>query len=808
MTDREGDITDAHKKTFQWLLGVDDMNQPTVLVDWLRGPGSLFWLTGKAGSGKSTLMKLIYRDSRLIEHLSSWACGDKITMAGFFFYDLGSSRLQKSLEGFLRSVLHQILTSHPEWIQSVFATEYKAFKDNPTSWDTRAVIWSRRRLIQAFQDILQHFGAGRRLFLCIDGLDEYRRLSASTSDARSAEFDDQDREQQARYTSEDRKEIAQLIKNASLVSGVKMFVSGRPLTTFEDAFSGYPTLPLHEITAKDIGSYVQDLFDSCERIKAAKLGDDALSIVLRNEVVSKANGVFLWVRVVVDKTLSLAQRGRTGDELLNGIRLSPSELTGKGGLFSRMMQDLDPQDLSLGARIFRLVLASDVPITPLMLRFAEEARIAVFNPRLRVMSEEEVEEARELTRLRLKSMCAGLLEIGRPEEPPDGQKTYRQYPSKTINFIHRTAREFILGFLSTNLPGMVPDKSSSGPHESILAAYVSRLKYALHVSEELELEDAVKSAIRCAYSAQQQGESHVDLLDELDKTMTMLEPQLLENVASERDRSKLRKMHWVAHIVPQRGGWPNVSDEPEHEADFMSLAVEASLIGFIQHQLETRRYNVTMKRGRPLLTFAVFNYRDSWLETPSHPDTVKLLLAHGADPNQIYENRTPWQLALQWAYNSKVIERSAFEWCRTSQGKRWTENVGAMVKAGADVNAWLWIRVWKGRRTYSPLYVIIDILRGDEGARDEAVSKMRIRGARLNYGEKDLIKQEFADPSRITIRTKEETRQQQLESWGRIKIGCDFLVAETWDEAIRYSKRLETLLEQIPEGELTPKPYT
>lgn len=73
---RHDDIPLAHKKTFQWALA-EQLPQPEheteqcsgltndqpFLLKWLRHGDGAFWVSGKAGSGKSTLMK-VHRRSR------------------------------------------------------------------------------------------------------------------------------------------------------------------------------------------------------------------------------------------------------------------------------------------------------------------------------------------------------------------------------------------------------------------------------------------------------------------------------------------------------------------------------------------------------------------------------------------------------------------------------------------------------------------------------------------------------------------------------------------------------------------------
>ncbi|KAK4446037.1 hypothetical protein QBC34DRAFT_470643 [Podospora aff. communis PSN243] len=49
----------AHEKTFDWVFRPGEGQNWSDFPAWLRSPNQLYWITGKAGSGKSTLMKFI-----------------------------------------------------------------------------------------------------------------------------------------------------------------------------------------------------------------------------------------------------------------------------------------------------------------------------------------------------------------------------------------------------------------------------------------------------------------------------------------------------------------------------------------------------------------------------------------------------------------------------------------------------------------------------------------------------------------------------------------------------------------------------
>ncbi|KAL2850309.1 hypothetical protein BJY01DRAFT_245481 [Aspergillus pseudoustus] len=57
---REDAIIEAHRETFRWIFS-DQFPPARSFVNWLRRGGGVYWINGKAGSGKSTLMKYIFQ---------------------------------------------------------------------------------------------------------------------------------------------------------------------------------------------------------------------------------------------------------------------------------------------------------------------------------------------------------------------------------------------------------------------------------------------------------------------------------------------------------------------------------------------------------------------------------------------------------------------------------------------------------------------------------------------------------------------------------------------------------------------------
>ena len=79
---------------------------------------------------------------------------------------------------------------------------------------------------------------------------------------------------------------------------VKACLSSRPLIAFKDSFSFSANLRLQDFTYNDIKHYVNSKFNSHARFQHLMIREPECAPALIDEIVLKAEGVFLWVRLV------------------------------------------------------------------------------------------------------------------------------------------------------------------------------------------------------------------------------------------------------------------------------------------------------------------------------------------------------------------------------------------------------------------------------------------------------------------------------------------------------------------------------
>ncbi|KAI1169623.1 hypothetical protein F4777DRAFT_572416 [Nemania sp. FL0916] len=222
LKERYDGISEAHQRTFAWILKEDEpegKKGPDTFSTWLMSNNPLYWITGKPGSGKSTLMKYISMDQGLKRHLAVWRGNKAVYIGRFFFWNSGTA-LQMSRMGLLRSLLYQILSDCPDMIPHTFEDRWEyqeLFGYNGWAWS-----WSE--LSNGLFSIVSD--ENKMFFFLIDGLDEC----------------DGDSQDLANF----------FLGITSNRKNVKVCVSSRPWLVFEDAFQSRPSLQIQDLTLEDV----------------------------------------------------------------------------------------------------------------------------------------------------------------------------------------------------------------------------------------------------------------------------------------------------------------------------------------------------------------------------------------------------------------------------------------------------------------------------------------------------------------------------------------------------------------------------
>jgi hypothetical protein len=402
MCDREDQIADAELRTFDWILeNPGSKDRPwSNFLEWLEKGKGLYWINGKAGSGKSTLMKYLNSHHRVSDTLQAWSGETPLITASFFFWYNGND-LQKTQVGLFRALLYQSLRNHRELIPIVLSEAADVAPTNLSHY------WTLPRLKSAFTKLIEQKEVPLKIYLLVDGLDEYVG---------------------------DYLDIAQLFRYLSNFEDIKLCVSSRPLLTFDRAFKDFPGLVLQNLTFGDIQTYVQNRLGANERFRELEMEEPALGPKLAFEVVSKAFGVFLWVKLVVHSLLEGLSNYDRSVDLERRLSELPEDLD---GLYWHILDRVKPVwYLEEGFKLLLLVYAAVVPLNLLQLAFADiaEPNLAI-NSRIDEMPLERQQTLCKGMAGRIKSRCLGLLEV------TDMAYTDEKY--RRVQFLHKSVRDFI-----------------------------------------------------------------------------------------------------------------------------------------------------------------------------------------------------------------------------------------------------------------------------------------------------------------------------------------------------------------------------
>lgn len=609
---------------------------------WLENDESVFWISGKAGCGKSTLMKYVYHHIDTKAAISKLANDKKLVMARYFFQENGDS-MQKSREGMIRSILYQILKERRDLVPVAFPT----FMGDMLPTSETINIWTT--LSNALFSMLNHL-QDSKVCLFIDGLDEYRmidKMHCYTEEQLDLTYDGNNEDETwglSDWIVEGHEQIADFAIRLKNLSNVKVCLSSRELNIFELKFREFPRIQVHQHTAGAIKRY-------CE----GRLAEDAHDLADREEFVSsitdKSRGVFLWVQIVITMLVDGCRNGDTPRELWKALDKLPQRLGGKDGLYMSMMQNVKRKDLLVGARLFQLVMrfqaSQDLTTNSLdivTLFLAEEghldtdgdgglrARKDKFAPRT---WEELLQRYSNLQR-RLKSRCGGLLE-----------------GTEDVQFIHQTAQEFMSRAYLWNL--IFPDSygliSEMDKDLALLSGLVRRMKCCQEaVLEPQKTQNTEQSPVRSWLRSKSPNPSDtaIRLMDIALWAVNRLNDSFgnvdnFEELVDELDAAAgdLLDGRNIGLTAPSHRSWVETmfveSESRGRPTNILELMTWRNVESYVVSKLKGN--GITQPQLQRLLRAAsqhrplVWRGQNYGFNSEPSPRTVAALLAAGVDPN-------------------------------------------------------------------------------------------------------------------------------------------------------------------------------
>jgi hypothetical protein len=451
-------IRRAHEQTLSWLFGDVEQRSPATFDEWLSSEDDLYWISGKPGSGKSTLMKYLCEHPRTTELLNSWSKDKRLISASYFFWDAGKP-LQKSQEGLLRSLLFEILRKCPDMIAEAYPRTWRLFASepvDPTSSNNENGTLAVTPSVPALLETIRNLGtvaaeSGYKFCFFIDGIDEYEGQPSDMID---------------------------LMRILRTMSNVKICVSSRPWNEFEREF-GFDSsrkIYMQDFNGKDINAYVNDTFEKDENYQ--ELEDRAQNgQPLIDEIVQAANGVFFWVYLVVKSFQEGLENGDRAADLRERLRMLPKDLN---EYFRRIiLSDVAEFYHEHSAEMFRVTIEGEEEIPLIAYWFIREDPQYVLDMERKPLTVQQVNKRTKDTVKRLNAACKGLLEtrhVDNPSTPGD----VASLPSsilfdRKVGFLHRTVREYLMLEETRQILDTWSSKTFE-PHETICKILLAQIK--------------------------------------------------------------------------------------------------------------------------------------------------------------------------------------------------------------------------------------------------------------------------------------------------------------------------------------------
>lgn len=611
--------------------------------------------------------------------LTRWANPAKPCAPSFFFWNQGFE-MQKSQVGLLQSLIYHIVRSHPAIIPQVCPERL-----NHERWEIDELKSLLRKILS-----LPESEFPVKFCFFIDGLDEYSG------------------------NEEELVKVLAILEDAAY-SHVKLCISTRPRIVLDREYKDRRETPLdiQEFTRDDMKTYVQAKLETNNKFRELQATSRPACDRLLRQLADQAQGVWLWVTLVTHDLVHAVNRSenvRTLERILNQF---PRDLE---DYFAHIIQGIKPNFKEEMAQFFLITVEELQPLPlfafSLLDREKGDPNYAI-SARLLPLGDAEVEAVDERWKGRMHNRCGDLLIVDEGRHP-----TFLLHP---VDFLHRTVREFLREFYYEKLQSELPAGSDFKPLVSLCRMMLFLLKsldpVELRNSASItQLMKIVDELLYYAYEAEKRDPSP--------------EPnQALVAVLDEMDRTNAH------HARAMRNHWTHMRDSPTTRGydeyregghcSFLALAVQSRLVKYVRTKLRSDPKRIR-KAGRPLLDYALRPRRVTPISMPYHSDReetsididmVRLLLEHGADPNQkvhLNDGRTVWALFLvscyEMAQRGEAAARLRAVWVRVSE---------LLITSGADMDAWIENDDSHGVRNFSVMTVtgLLESIFGEDEAR-------------------------------------------------------------------------------------------
>ncbi|KAL6401197.1 hypothetical protein AUP68_16923 [Ilyonectria robusta] len=385
MDDRYNDKNvKAASGTCEWLLPHETYKS------WAASSRGLLWIKGKPGSGKSTLLRYALENVK-----KSPGIGDGSIVLSFFFHSRGV-KLQKTPLGLFRSLLHQVLSQVPDVLPGLVDTFQKYCMNKGESgkdWQ-----WDSNELQHFFELSLSKVLENRPVRLFVDALDECG-------------------EEDAVDLAENFNSLLQSLPSTT-AGQLHICFSCRDYLNLE-LNSGGRVICVGQENGPDISTYVQAKLSGLR----VRMGS-----TLPDLITGRADGVFMWARLVVERVLKLEREGEGPRRIEDAVYAIPTDLH---KLYDELVRSVDKNSASI--KLIQWICFAKRPLSLDELRWAMIVDADCSYKSLRQCENaEDYAWDCDMMERRLKMLSRGLAE------------TVPSSNTRVVQFIHQSVQDFFV----------------------------------------------------------------------------------------------------------------------------------------------------------------------------------------------------------------------------------------------------------------------------------------------------------------------------------------------------------------------------
>jgi ankyrin repeat protein len=481
MNQREQEIIEAQADSCLWIL------QNESYINWKKNMRGILGIRGIPGSGKSTLMKKIFKV------LSSDETQDTVKIS--FFYHGRGSEIQHSQIGMFRTLLHQLLSKVPS-----AGAEFRKLVEEKEKWQGIAGQdwnWSLADLRQVFSVcLLTAASMLPSLVVFVDALDE-----AGTESAEAV----------GSYLCDMNEKLVQSGAN------VRICFSSRYFPVIPVARGSI--INVEDYNKEDMSRYIfSELRKKLEfdgHSTTAEFDSELAS--LHSKILEQASGIFMWVVLVVPMVAEQHNDGASTSEILQSLLEVP---LGLHALYQHILTKVVKQsNLPRTLHVIQWIFLAMEPLSVADLRFAIASDDTYMTAGQNSCKESKgfIENDTRMKKL-VNSLTGGLAVVKKHNDELRGEQT-------TVQFIHQSVNDFLSTGQFKFLQPNAPLSATGEAHDRLRRSCINYIKLERTRWSEISMTEstnvpfckyAVKFWFLHAKEAEMEGVQQKDLINQLE----------------------------------------------------------------------------------------------------------------------------------------------------------------------------------------------------------------------------------------------------------------------------------------------------